>query len=130
MTTHTRTVTSVIAEATSNAGGATTRGRVDLRGMDAGWIHIKLTNGATSPTVQAEARILLSDTDGAQPAAASAGADWKTAVSGITPGTAANAVREFTWYFGPGLTHAEVEVAGNTVQAVTCEATCVATVIS
>ncbi|MEY5100924.1 MAG: hypothetical protein RJA36_3643 [Pseudomonadota bacterium] len=130
MTTHTRTITAVIAESTSNTAGSTTRGRVDARGMDAGWLHIKLTNGGTGPTVQAEARILLSDTDGTQPAAASAGTDWKTAVSGITAGTAANAVREYVWYHGPGMTHIEVEVTGNTGQTVTCEATYCGTVLS
>lgn len=130
MTTHTRTITAVVAEATSNTAGSTTRGRVDLRGMDAGFIHIKMANGGTGPTVQCEARILLSDTDGTQPAAASAGTDWKTVVSGITPGTAASASREYVWYFGPGMTHAEVEFTGNTGQTVTVEATCVATVLS
>lgn len=126
----TRTIVSVIAEGTTNAAGATTRGRVDLRGADCGWIHIKITNGGTGPTTQAEARILLSDTDGTQPAAGSAGADWKTAISGITPGLNAGEVREYMWFHGAGLTHVEVEITGNTGQAVTCDATSCSTVFS
>lgn len=128
--TQTRTITAVIAEATSNSAAGTTRGRVDLRGADYGWLHIKLTNGATGPTVQGEARILFSDTDGTQPTAAAAGTDWKTAVSGISAGVANNAVREYVFSFGGGMTHLEVEVTGNTGQAITCEATCVSTVVS
>lgn len=130
MTTQTRTISQPIAEGTSNAAAATTRGLFDMRGMDSGWLHIKITNGATGPTVQGEARILVSDTDGAAPAAASAGAAWKTIISGITPGVAANAVREYWWYHGPGLTHGEVEFTGNTVQAVTVEATYCGTVLT
>lgn len=118
-----RTISAIIAEATSNTAGSTTRSRLDVRGDDGGYVHIKLTNGGTGPTTQAEARILVADTDGTQPAAASAGTDWKTVVSGITAGTIANAVREYVWYYGPGMTHLEVEVTGNTGQTVTCEAT-------
>jgi len=118
-----RTISAIIAEATSNTAGSTTRGRLDVRGDDGGYVHIKLTNGGTGPTIAATASILVADTDGTQPAAASAGADWKTVVSGISAGTAVNAVREYVWYYGPGVAHLEVEVTGNTGQAVTCEAT-------
>jgi hypothetical protein len=130
MTTHTRTITAVVAEATNNTAGSTTRGRVDARGMDSGWLHIKMTNGGTGPTVQCEGRILVSDTDGTQPTAGSAGTDWKTIISGITPGTAANAVREYWWYHGPGMTHLEVEFTGNTGQTVVVEATYCGTALS
>ena len=84
MTTHTRTIGYAIAEGTSNTAGSTTRGAVDVRGCDAGTVFIKLTNGATGPTVQAEARIMIADTDGATPATGAAGADWKTVVTGQT----------------------------------------------
>lgn len=130
MTTHTRTITSIIAEGTSNAAGATTRGVVDVRGADMIKVHVRITNGASAPTIQAEGRILFADTDGATPGAAADGAAWKTEVSGITPGTVASAVRNYVAYFPGGQTHIEVEVTGNTGQAVTCEATCVATVFS
>jgi hypothetical protein len=60
MTTHTRTITAVVAEATNNTAGSTTRGRVDARGMDSGWLHIKMTNGGAGtdldlpPTMSAD----------------------------------------------------------------------------
>lgn len=131
MTTHARTITYLINEGTSNTSGSTQRGAVDVRGVDAGTVFIKLTNGATGPTLQAEARIMIADTDGSTPATGAAGADWKTVVSGITAGTANNAVREFSWSFGPGhATHIQVEVTGNTGQTVTCEAFVIANVLS
>ena len=131
MTTHSRTITYLINEGTSNTSGSTQRGAVDVRGVDAGTVFIKMANGGTGPTVQAEARIMIADTDGSTPAAAAAGSDWKTVVSGITPGTAANATREFAWSFGPGMaTHIEVEIGGNTGQTVTCEAFVIANTLS
>lgn len=123
MTTHTRTLTYAIAEGTSNTAGSTTRGAVDVRGCDAGTVFIKLTNGATGPTVQATASIMIADTDSTTPSTGAAGSDWKTVVTGITAGTANSAVREYAWSFGPGMaTHIQVEVTGNTGQTVTCEA--------
>lgn len=131
MTTHTRTITALIAEGTSNTTGSTQRGAADVRGCDAGMVFIKITNGGTGPTTQAEARIMIADTDSTTPATGAAGADWKTVVSGITPGTAANAVREFAWPFGPGqATHIQVEITGNTGQTVTCEAMVIKNVLS
>lgn len=131
MTTHTRTISYAIAEATGNTSGSTTRGAVDVRGTDSGMVFIKLTNGGTGPTVQAEARIMIADTDSTTPATAAAGTNWKTVVSGITAGTAANAIREYSWPFGPGeATHIQVEVTGNTGQTVTCEALVIKNVLS
>lgn len=131
MTTHTRTITYLISEGTSNTNGSTTRGAASVLGCDSGVVFVKLTNGGTGPTVQAEARIMIADTDGSTPATAAAGTDWKTVVSGITAGTAANAIREFAWPFGPGhATHIQVEVTGNTGQTVTCEAFVIKNVLS
>lgn len=123
MTTHTRTITYLINEGTSNTSGSTQRGSTDVRGTDAGMVFIKMANGATGPTVQAEARIMVADTDSTTPATGAAGTDWKTVVSGITAGTGNSAVREFRWPFGAGeATHIQVEITGNTGQTVTCEA--------
>lgn len=130
MTTHTRVITTVIAEGTSNAAGATTRGVVDVRGADMIKLHVRITNGASAPTIQAEGRIMFADTDGATPATGADGAAWKTEVSGITPGTVASAVRNYVAYFPGGQTHLQVEITNNTGQAVTCEATCIATTFS
>lgn len=120
-TTLTKNPRTLIAADTSNAAGATTRGTVDLRTAQGGILTIKLTNGATGPTVQAEARVLVAHNSGATPTAGSAGADWKT-IYRVGNGVVANTVGEWGIPIDPGVMHLEVEVTGNTGQAVTCEA--------
>lgn len=112
---------SVIVASASNAAGGTTRGTDDTRTKDGGIVTMKITNGATGPTVQCEGRVLISHDIGVTPAAASAGADWKT-VYRFGGGTTANAVTEMSYEFGPGVQHIEVEFTGNTGQSVTVEA--------
>lgn len=119
-TTVTNTARTVVASA-SNAAGASTRGTLDLRGALGGILTMKITNGGTGPTVQAEGRVLIAHNDGATPAAGAAGTDWKT-VWRFGGGTTANAVTEQSFEFGPGIMHLEVEFTGNTGQAVTVEA--------
>lgn len=119
--TATKAARTLIAAATSNAAGATTRGTVDLRTAFGGLLTIKLTNGASGPTVQAEARVLVAHNTGATPTAASAGADWKTIYS-VGNGITANTVGEWSMAIDQSVMHVEVEVTGNTGQAVTCEA--------
>lgn len=120
-TTLTKTARTLIAAGTSNAAGATTRGTVDLRTKQGGLLTIKLTNGGTGPTVQATCNILVAHNAGATPTAASAGTDWKTVWS-FGGGTTNSAITEQSWDVPPGVMHLEVEVTGNTGQAVTCEA--------
>ena len=117
----TKTPATLIAAGTSNAAGATTRGTVDLKASYGGVLTIKITNGATGPTVQAVANVLFAHTDGATPTAASAGADWRTMYS-IGNGTTANTVGEWAVPIDVAVNQLEVEVTGNTGQAVTCEA--------
>lgn len=111
----------LIAAATGNAAGATTRGTLDLRTAFGGLLTLKLTNGATGPTVQAVARVLVAHNANATPAAAAAGADWKTLYE-VGNGVAANTVGEWSIPIDQAVMHLEVEVTGNTGQAVTCEA--------
>ena len=120
-TTLTKNPRTLIAAATSNAAGGTTRGVLDLRTAAGGLLTIKLTNGGTGPTAQAEARVLVAHNSGSVPSAGSAGATWKT-IASFGGGTAANAITEQVYEIGPGVMHLEVEVTGNTGQAVTCEA--------
>ena len=115
----TKNDTTIIASA-SNAAGATTRGTIDLSSAYGGIVTMKITNGATGPTVQAEGRVLVSHAD-TLPTAASAGADWKT-IWRFGGGVTANAVTEQSFQFGPEVRHLEVEFTGNTGQAVTVEA--------
>ena len=94
-TTLTKSVVTLIAAGTSNAISGTTRGTADLRTSIGGLLTIKITNGATGPTAQAVANILISHNTGATPTAASAGADWKT-VYQVGNGTLANTIGEWT----------------------------------
>lgn len=120
-TTVTNTAVTLIAAGTSNAATGTTRGTADLRGKLGGILTMKITNGATGPTVQCEGRVLIAHDSGTTPAAASAGAIWKT-IWKFGGGTASNAITEQSYEFGPGIMHMEVEFTGNTGQAVVVEA--------
>jgi len=119
--TATKAARTLIAAATSNAAGATTRGTVDLRTAFGGLLTVKLTNGGTGPTLQAEARVLVAHNTGSTPTAAGAGADWKT-IYVVGNGTAASTVGEWSIPIDQSVMHCEVEITGNTGQAVTCEA--------
>lgn len=110
---------SVIVASASNAAGAATRGTLDVSSKYGGIITMKITNGATGPTVQCEGRVLISHED-VLPAAASAGAGWKT-VWRFGGGIVANAVTEQSFQFGPEVRHVEVEFTGNTGQSVDVE---------
>jgi hypothetical protein len=118
-TTLTKTARTVVASA-SNAAGAATRGRVDLQTAQGGILTLKITNGATGPTVQCLANVLIAH-NATMPAAASAGADWKT-IATFGGGTTNNLVTEQWMEIPPGVMCLEVEFTGNTVQAVTVEA--------
>jgi hypothetical protein len=117
----TKTPATIIAAATSNASGGTTRQVIDLRSMYGGILTVKITNGATGPTVQAVANVLMAHNSGSTPAAGAAGADWKT-IASWGGGTANNGVSEWSMVVDPAICHLEVEITGNTGQAVTCEA--------
>lgn len=119
-TTLNKAARSIVASG-SNAAGSTTRGTIDLRTAQGGLLTMKITNGATGPTVQCEGRVLVAHNAGVTPAAASAGVDWKT-LWRFGGGTTANAITEQSIEIGPGVMHLEVEFTGNTGQAVTVEA--------
>lgn len=120
MTTTTTTLTpaNVVASAT-NTAGSTTRGTRDMRGKHGGLLTLKITNGATGPTVQCTANVLVAHNSGSTPTAASAGSDWKT-IFIFGGGTTNNAVTEQHIVLPP-CCHVEVEFTGNTAQSVTVE---------
>lgn len=120
-TTLTKTPRTLIAAGTSNAAGSTTRGTADLRTAHGGLLTVKVSNGATGPTVAATVNILVAHNSGATPAAGAAGADWKTIWS-FAASTGNSVVTEQSVTIDPAVMHVEVEVTGNTAQAVTCEA--------
>jgi anaerobic selenocysteine-containing dehydrogenase len=83
-----------------------------------------MKNGATAPTVQCEARVLVAHKDASMPAAGAEGTndgDWKQ-VYALGGGITANARTRGVYEFGPGVAYLEVEFTGNTVQGVTVEA--------
>jgi hypothetical protein len=121
MATGTKNARTLVAAATSNTAGSTTRGTVDLRTALGGVLTMKITNGGTGPTVQCEGRVLIAHNTGSTPTAASAGTDWKT-VWVFGGGTTNSAVTEQSWDVPAGVMHAEVEFTGNTGQTVTVEA--------
>lgn len=116
----TKTARTIVASASSNAAGATTRGTLDLEAAYGGFLTLKMTNGGTGPTVQCVANVLVSH-NATLPAAGSAGADWKT-IASYGGGTAASAVTEIGMPVDPSIMALEVEFTGNTGQAVTVEA--------
>lgn len=103
----------IIAAGTSNAAGATTTGTaIDLRTISYGfWLTIKITNGATAPSVAPFARILTSGD----------GTNWKLAFI-VTGDITANSTTEFGDRFPKDIMYVRVDVSGNSGQAVTCEA--------
>ena len=120
-TTLTKTPRTLIAGATSNAAGSTTYGTADLRTAQGGMLTVKIANGVTGPTVPATVNILVAHNSGETPDTDSAGEDWKTIWS-FAASTGNNAITEQSITIDPGVMHLEVEVTGNTAQAVACEA--------
>lgn len=119
MSTATKTARTIVASG-SNAAGGTTRGRLDLSTAFGGFLTLKITNGASGPSVQCVANVLVAH-NASLPAAAGAGADWKTVYS-VGNGTLANTVGEWSLPVDPAIMHLEIEFTGNTGQAVTVEA--------
>lgn len=119
----TQVATAIVTSAT-NTAGSTTRGRLDCTAVDGGVITFRITNGATGPTVQATARVLVAHKGASMPAAASEGTadtDWKQ-VYEIGGSSTASASSRGVYRFGPEVAYAEIEFSGNTAQSVTVEA--------
>jgi hypothetical protein len=112
--------TIIAANTAIAAAGAAQRGVLDMRGDHGGLLTMKITNGGTTLTAQAECRVLIAHDAGATPAAASAGAVWKTHFV-FGGGLVANAITEQSFVMPP-CCHLEVEVVGNQTGAITCEA--------
>ncbi|MBI3157597.1 MAG: hypothetical protein HYZ20_19630 [Burkholderiales bacterium] len=107
-----------------NTAGSATRGRVDCVAVDGGIVSFRITNGATGPTAQCFARILIAHKDSAMPAAgaeATGDLDWKQILE-IGGGASANASSRGSYVFGPEVAYLEIEFSGNTGQDVTVEA--------
>jgi len=119
-TTTTSAVATLIAAGTTCAPGTPQRGSVDLRTALSARITIKVTNGATGPTIAPSVNILMAHDTGVAPTLDSKGAVWKTLYS-VTGNSTANSVLE--WNYTPPIgCHVEVEIKDNTAQNVIVEA--------
>lgn len=118
-----QTRTALVTSA-ANTAGATTRGRLDCSLVDGGIVTFRITNGATGPSAQCLARVLIAHRGTSMPAAAAEGTgdlDWKQ-VYEIGGGLTANATARGVYRFGPEIAYLQVEFTGNTGQSVTVEA--------
>lgn len=115
----------VLVSSAANTAGSTTRGRLDVSAADGGMIRWRITNGATGPTVQAVARVLVARKQASMPAAAAEGTgddDWKQ-VYEQGGGTTNSASTRGSYRFGSEVAYIEIEFTGNTAQPVTVECT-------
>lgn len=118
-----QTATALLTSQTLAISG-TQRGRLDCSSVDGGLVTFRITNGATGPTTQCVARVLVAHKGGSMPAANSEGtadADWKQ-VYELGGGLTIAASTRGSYRFGPEVAYLEIEFTGNTGQAVTIEA--------
>lgn len=115
-----KTERTIVSSQTRTAGGAAVRGRLDMKSVYGGFLTIKITNGATGPTVQCVCKVMVAH-NSVLPALAAEGADWKVIASyGGTTG--ASGTTSVGIPIHPAVMALEVEFDGNTVQNVTVEA--------
>ena len=120
-TTYTKTARTLIAAATSCTAGGNQRAALDVKTVLGGLLTAKITNGATPPTVQAQVNIYAAH-NATTPATGTEGTDWKLVATLGGGGVTASAVTPFSYDLPAGMMQLQVEVIGNTGQAVTCEA--------
>lgn len=104
--------------------GNTVAGVADCVAVDGGMITFRITNGATGPTTQMVAQVLVAHFQTPAPTAGAEGVGdlaWKI-VHEVGGGTAANATTRGSYIFGPEVAHIQIRMGGHTGQAVTPEA--------
>lgn len=107
----TKTKRTIIAAATSNAAGATTNGtELDLSTKYGAVVTCRITNGATGPTIGADFVVYVGSATGE-----------KREFSRQTAPTGNNAVTDFVVEIPPPAMFVNVDITGNTAQAVTAE---------
>lgn len=110
----TKTLKTYITAATSNIAGGTTTGTVANHSTAyGGLITAKVTNGGTGPTVGATINVYTSGDN----------VNFKLFAS-VLAGTTASTSYEYAFVLPASAMFSRVDVTGNTVQAVTCEAFC------
>jgi hypothetical protein len=107
----TKTKRTIIAAATSNSAGGTTNGtELDLSTKYGAIVTCRITNGATGPTIAADFVVYVGSATGE-----------KREFSRQTSATGNNTVTDFAVEIPPGVMFVNVDITGNTAQAVTAE---------
>jgi hypothetical protein len=108
----TKSLSTIIAAATSNTAGSTTTGTaVDLTTKYGAMITGILTNGGTGPTIAPTAYVEISGDN----------TNWKQFYT-VAGDTTASSITPFSCEIVPSVMYARVRVTGNTGQTITCEA--------
>lgn len=108
----TKTLRTIIAAATSNSAAGTTTGTaIDITTKYGGLLTIKITNGATGPTIPASAKVYTSGDN----------TNFKLMTT-LTGDSVNNSVNEWSVKIDAATMYVRVDITGNTGQAVTCEA--------
>lgn len=116
----TKNARTLVAAGTTDVVGTPQYGTINLNAVQGGgFLTIKMTNGATGPTVQCVATVLVAH-NATLPTAGPAGSDWKT-IAAYGGGTVALAVTEIGIPIDPSIMCLEVSFGGNTGQSVTVE---------
>lgn len=108
----TKSLSTIITAATSNAAGATTTGTaVDLTVKYGAFLTALITNGGTGPTIAPTIYFEVSGDN----------TNWKEAWRAVGD-TTASSITPFSYVADASIMYIRVRVTGNTGQAVTCEA--------
>lgn len=106
-----KTKRTIIAAATSNSAGGTTSGtEQNLSTALGGILTARITNGGTGPTVAASVVVFVGSATGE-----------KRELTRATSNTGNSVVTDLVFDIPPGVMFLNVDVTGNTGQAVTCE---------
>lgn len=97
---------------TQTAGGSTTSSAVTLTDAYAAHLDIRVTNGATGPTLPATIRIEYSHNN----------TDWYPQTTDMPADLGNNVVTTFNWDIPPGVGYVRLQGGGNTGQSVTLRA--------
>jgi len=118
--TPTKTARTLIAAGTSVVAATPQRAVLDLKSTFGGLLSVKITNGATGPTLPASVIVSIAH-NATLPSAGALGADWKK-FQKVTHNVTANSIGEWVFQIPQGVMGLQVEIGENTVQNVTGEA--------